>query len=83
MTFELWDTSAGRVVGAFENERAALDAAYRKLLGGRAAGTLAVRGSPAAPPAEAVAAAERVSLGASLAATATLAFTLLRWAVGR
>jgi hypothetical protein len=82
LTFELWDTSAERVVGAFENEHAALDAAYRKLLdAGRAGGTLAVRGvhlvhrdctRPASRP-----------LRASLLAAATLTLTLLRWAAGR
>ena len=32
--FELWDTRNARLVGTFENESAALDAAYRELRGG-------------------------------------------------
>jgi hypothetical protein len=82
LTFELWDTSAERIVGAFENERAALDAAYRKLLeAGRAGGTLTVRCAHLVKGEEARPAGR--PLGASLLAMATLTMTLLRWAIGR
>lgn len=54
MTFQLWDIGAQRLIGAFDTESAALDAAYQALLAS-APRTVAVRtvAGPAPSPAPA------------------------------